>query len=132
MSKPSEWGKPPFRYVMVGDSDGEQCGYDHMVYDADGEELTNAPNSRVGLLFGHSAEMLERLCLVAVSLDTAASLTDGTERACFQRDALAVRSLIARATGQPDPHAEQLERARKTDEFARFLDGLMNTTEGEQ
>lgn len=71
-------------------------------------------------------ELVRLLDGVAASLDTAADLTDGTERALFRRDALAVRSMVARATGQPDPHAEELERQRKGDEFARFLHGLLN------
>ena len=76
-------------------------------------------------------ELVRLLDGVAASLDTAAHLTDGTERALFQRDALAVRSLVARATGQPDPHAEELAKRRKTDEFALLMGELLNTTEGE-
>lgn len=77
------------------------------------------------------AELVTMLGNVAASLDTAAHLTDGTERALFQRDALAVRSLVACATGQPDPHAEELAKRRKTDEFARFMGELLNTNEGD-
>ena len=60
-TKPSEWGKPPFRYECVGDVDGHLVGYDHFVYDADGEELTNAPNERVGMLFAAAPDLLTAL-----------------------------------------------------------------------
>lgn len=57
----AEQGLPPWRYECVGDSDGEQVGYDHMVYDASGEEMFNAPNERVGILAAAAPLMLEAL-----------------------------------------------------------------------
>jgi hypothetical protein len=80
MSKPSEWGKPPFRYECVGDSDGEQYGYDHMVYDADGEELANAPNERVGQLFGASADLLAA-CEAVAEFDNCEEAADWKDAA---------------------------------------------------
>lgn len=51
-------GRAPWRYECVGDSDGETVGYDHLVYDADGNELATAPNEQVGKLIAAAPSLL--------------------------------------------------------------------------
>lgn len=58
--------KTPFRYECYGDSDGELVGYDHFVFDANGDEISHAPDEKTGRLFAAAPDLLAA-CLAVVA-----------------------------------------------------------------
>lgn len=68
--------KLPFKYAPECDCDGESFGTDHFIVDADGKEVTVAPNGTVGLVFAAAFDLRAALETLVAGTDK-----DGIEKA---------------------------------------------------